>query len=113
MDELTLLRQFVVDEPMADEAARAEVWRRLHEGQTLGRRWMTLRHSEEAIDRRQVARPLRRHGRRRRPGGRVAVAAAILVGGLLVTPAFGIGDRLLALIESPPARPDVRPCSDD
>jgi len=37
-----------------------------------------------------------------------AIAAAILVGGLLVTPAFGIGDRLLALIEGAPARPDVR-----
>ena len=98
MDELTLLRQFVVDEPMADEAARAEVWRRLHEGQTRGRRRMTLRHSEEAIDRRQVARPLRGHGRRRRRGGRVAVAAAILVGVLLVTPAFGLGNRLLDLI---------------
>jgi hypothetical protein len=98
VDELTLLRQFVVDEPMADEAARAEVWRRLHEGRTLGRRRMTLRNSEEAIDRRHVARPLRRHGRRRRRGGRVAVAAAILVGGLLVTPAFGLGSRLLDLI---------------
>jgi Tol biopolymer transport system component len=108
VDELTLLRQFVVDEPMADEAARAEVWRRLHEGQTLGRRWMTLRHSEEAIDPRQVARPLRRHGRRRRRGGRVAVAAAILVGGLLVTPAFGLGSRLLDLIYSKPTRADVQ-----
>ena len=108
MDELTLLRQFVVDEPMADEAARAEVWRRLHEGQTLGRRWMTLRHSEEAIDRRQVARPLRRHSRRRRRGGRVAVAAAILVGGLLVTPAFGLGSRLLDLIYGKSTRADVQ-----
>jgi Tol biopolymer transport system component len=108
VDELTLLRQFVVDEPMADEAARAEVWRRLHEGQTLGRRWMTLRHSEEASDRRQVARPLRRHGRRRRRGGRVAVAAAILVGGLLVTPAFGLGSRLLDLINGKSTPGDVQ-----
>ena len=37
-----------------------------------------------------------------------AIAAAILVGGLLVTPAFGIGDRLLALIEGAPARPEVQ-----
>ena len=30
MNELTLLRELVVDEPIDDEAARAEVWRRLH-----------------------------------------------------------------------------------
>ena len=40
--------------------------------------------------------------------GLVAVAVVILVGGLLVTPALGIGSRLLALIESAPARPDVQ-----
>ena len=40
--------------------------------------------------------------------GVVAVAAVILVGGLLVTPALGIGGRLLALIESPPGRPEVQ-----
>ena len=38
----------------------------------------------------------------------VAVAAVILVGGLLVAPAFGIGDRLLALIQGAPARPEVQ-----
>ena len=38
----------------------------------------------------------------------VAVAAVILVGGLLVTPALGIGSRLLELIQSPPGRPDVQ-----
>ena len=38
----------------------------------------------------------------------VALAAVILVGGLLVAPAFGIGDRLLDLIEGAPARPDVQ-----
>ena len=38
----------------------------------------------------------------------VAVAAVILVGGLLVTPAVGIGGRLLALIQSAPGRPDVQ-----
>jgi TolB protein len=47
-----------------------------------------------------------RHGRRRWP--LVALAAVILVGGLLVAPAFGIGDRLLALIEGAPTRPEVR-----
>jgi TolB protein len=39
----------------------------------------------------------------------VAIAVAIAVGAaLLATPAFGIGDRLLALIQGAPARPDVR-----
>jgi TolB protein len=38
----------------------------------------------------------------------VAVAGLVLVGGLLATPAFGIGDRLLALIEGAPARPEVQ-----
>ena len=32
----------------------------------------------------------------------------ILVGGLLVTPAFGIGDRLLSLIQGKPSRLDVQ-----
>jgi Tol biopolymer transport system component len=40
--------------------------------------------------------------------GLVAVAVVILVGGLLVTPALGIGSRLLDLIESPPRRPAVQ-----
>ena len=40
--------------------------------------------------------------------GVVAVASVILVGGLLVTPALGIGSRLLELIQSPPGRPDVQ-----
>ena len=35
MDELTPLRQLVVDEPMADESAGRSL-RRLHEGQTSG-----------------------------------------------------------------------------
>jgi Tol biopolymer transport system component len=38
----------------------------------------------------------------------VAVAAVTLVGALLVTPAFGIGDRLLALIESAPGPREVQ-----
>ena len=38
----------------------------------------------------------------------VAVAAVILVGGLLVSPALGIGGRLLDLIQSPPGRPEVQ-----
>ena len=45
-----------------------------------------------------------RHTRR----GVVGVATALLVGGLLVTPALGIGGRLLALIESPPVPPEVQ-----
>ena len=40
--------------------------------------------------------------------GLVAVAVVILVGGLLVTPALGIGSRLLDLIESPHGLPGVR-----
>jgi len=40
--------------------------------------------------------------------GLVAVAFVILVGGLLVTPALGIGSRLLDLIESPHGLPGVR-----
>ena len=49
---------------------------------------------------RRSARPRRR--------GVVAVAAVILAGGLLVTPALGLGSRLLDLIQSPPGRPDVQ-----
>ena len=55
---------------------------------------------------------LRRSGARhsRRRWRAVALVAVILVALLLVTPAFtfGIGDRLLALIESTPARPEVQ-----
>ena len=49
-----------------------------------------------------------RPSRSRRRRAFVGIAAAILVCGVLVTPAIGIGDRLLALIESAPARPDVQ-----
>ena len=59
---------------------------------------------EEAIGREQAARL--RQGRRRQRV--VALAAGILVGGLLVTPAFGIGGRLLALIESAPGPREVQ-----
>jgi TolB protein len=38
----------------------------------------------------------------------VAVAGVVLVGGLLVTPALGLGDRLLGLIRSTPAPLDVQ-----
>jgi Tol biopolymer transport system component len=38
----------------------------------------------------------------------VALAAVILVGGLLVAPASGIGDRLLDLIQGAPERPEVQ-----
>ena len=43
-----------------------------------------------------------------RDRGLVAVAVVILVAGLLVTPALGIGSRLLDLIESPHGLPGVR-----
>ena len=59
---------------------------------------------EEAIGREQAARL--RQGRRRQRV--VALAAGILVVGLLVTPAFGIGGRLLALIESAPGPREVQ-----
>ncbi len=55
---------------------------------------------DEVLDRAEV-----RHQRRTPsfPRWRVAaVAAVILVGGLLVTPAFGIGSRLLDLIQGAP-----------
>ena len=38
----------------------------------------------------------------------VAVAGVVLVGGLLVTPALGLGDRLLGLIRSTPTPLDVQ-----
>ena len=38
----------------------------------------------------------------------VAVAGLVLVGGLLVTPAFGIGDRLMSLIQGKQSRLDVQ-----
>jgi hypothetical protein len=41
------------------------------------------------------------------PGRLVPLAAVILVGGLLVTPALGIGGRLLELIRGTPSPPDV------
>jgi Tol biopolymer transport system component len=49
-----------------------------------------------------------RPSRPRRRRAFVAVAALILVGGLLVTPAVGIGGRLLALIESAPGPREVQ-----
>src|SRR5262245_32473874 len=49
-----------------------------------------------------------RPSRLRRRRAFVAVAAGILISGLLVTPAVGIGGRLLALIESAPGPREVR-----
>ena len=59
---------------------------------------------EEAIGREQSTRL--RQGRRRQR--LVALVAGILVVGLLVTPALGLGGRLLDLIQSAPGRPDVQ-----
>ena len=59
---------------------------------------------DEVVGREKAAR-LRR-GRRRWP--LVAIAAVILVGGLLVTPALGLGDRLLSLIQSKRSPLDVQ-----
>ena len=59
---------------------------------------------EEAISREQAARL--RQGRRRQR--LVALAAGILVIGLLATPALGLGERLLSLIQSKPTPLDVQ-----
>ena len=59
---------------------------------------------DEVVGREKAARL--RKGRRRWP--LAAVAAVILVGGLLVTPALGVGDRLLSLIQSGRAPLDVQ-----
>jgi TolB protein len=48
------------------------------------------------------------HSSPRRRWRLAAIAAVLLVGGLLVTPALGIGDRLLDLIQSTPGPPEVR-----
>jgi TolB protein len=97
MDELALLRQLVADEPMDDEGARAEVWRRLREGETSPRHPTTVREVlAQAIDDEDLCH--RRTGRRRR-WGLVAAAAVLLLGGVVVTPALGIGSRLLDLIQ--------------
>jgi Tol biopolymer transport system component len=48
------------------------------------------------------------HSSPRRRWRLAAIAAVLLVGGLLVAPAFGIGDRLLSLIQGAPARPEVQ-----
>jgi Tol biopolymer transport system component len=80
VDELTLLRRLAGDEPADAEAARAEVWRRLTGGEL------------QASDRRP-------DGRTRLPSRRVvAIAAMIVVAGLLVAPALAIGDHLLELL---------------
>jgi len=92
MDEMDLFRNFRrgVAAPSAEAQRRASA--RLASA------------LEEPMGREKAARL--RHGRRRWP--LAAIAAAILVGGLLVAPAFGIGDRLLALIQGAPARPEVQ-----
>ena len=51
--------------------------------------------------------PARSRHRRRR-WSLVSLAVVILVGGLVVAPASGIGDRLLDLIQGAPARPEVQ-----
>jgi Tol biopolymer transport system component len=92
MDEMDLFRNFRsgVAAPSAEAQRRASA--RLASA------------LEEATGREQAARLLQ--GRRRWPV--VALAAMILVSGLLVAPALGIGERLLALIQGTPARPEVQ-----
>lgn len=50
----------------------------------------------------------RRQSRRRRSGLVLAIAMAMLADGLLVTPALGIGDRILDLVQGAPAPPEVQ-----
>jgi TolB protein len=92
MNELDLFRDFCrgVATPSADAQRRASA--RLASA------------LDEVVGREKAA---RLHQRRRR-WPLAAVAAVILVGGLLVAPAFGIGDRLLDLIQGAPARPEVQ-----
>jgi TolB protein len=92
MDELNLFRNFRrgVAPPSPDAQRRASA------------RLTTA--LDDVVGREKAARL--RHRRRRWP--LVAIAAAILVGGLLVAPAFGLGERLLALIQGAPARPEVQ-----
>ena len=90
VDELTLLRRLAGDEPADADAARAEVWRRLTGGEP------------QASDRRPDSRT-------RLPSQRVAaIAAMIVVAGLLVAPAVAIGDHFLELISGKSARGDVQ-----
>jgi hypothetical protein len=50
----------------------------------------------------------RRRPRSRRRGVSVALVAAALLGALLITPALGLGDRLLDLLQRPAAPPEVQ-----
>jgi Tol biopolymer transport system component len=93
MDELGLFRNFRrgVAAPSPDARRRASA--RLESA------------LDEVVGREKTARL--RHGRRRWP--LVAIAAVILVGmALLATPALGIGDRLLSLIQGKPRPLDVQ-----
>ncbi len=90
VDELTLLRRLAADEPADADVARAEVWRRLNGGEL------------QASDRRP-------DGRTRLPSRRAgAIAAMIVVAGLLVAPALAIGDHLLELLNGKSTSRDVQ-----
>jgi TolB protein len=90
VDELTLLRRLAGDEPADADAARAEVWRRLNGGE--------LQTSDRRPD-----------GRTRLPSRRVvAIAAMIVVAGLLVAPALAIGDHIRELINGKSTPRDVQ-----
>jgi len=90
VDELTLLRRLAADEPADADAARAEVWRRLNGGEP------------QASDRRPDGRTRLRSRRL------VAIAALVVVAGLLVAPALAIGDHLLGLLYGKSTPGDVQ-----
>jgi Tol biopolymer transport system component len=87
VDELTLLRELVVDEPMDNEIARDEVWRRLLSGETQ-RRATAGRALEESVEREQAPRPGVR-ARRRRLAILLTAVIAIFVAS---ASAFGVRD---------------------
>ena len=107
MDELTLLRELVVDEPMDHEAAGDEVWRRLQ--RETQRRATAGRGLEEGIEREQATRPGVR-ARRRRLAVLLAAAIAVFVAS---ASAFGVRDALFGAgvrrtFDSPIWSPDGR-----
>src|SRR5262245_66186156 len=95
MNELEHLQRAydAIDEPTreAAAAARGRLLAEIASGDRAGSAWN---------GRAQLARSRRRRRRRL-----VAVAVVLLVGAVLVVPAFGVGSRILELLESPRTHP--------